>query len=104
MVIFRGKGLEGPLTDTDPNREGLPVSTAKPVNAKSAKQKKTAKLIAAFYKAARPVLAKEKPANGFLMRGIAHQPAIPTFEQRYGLRPAAIAVYPMCRASRNWSA
>lgn len=95
VVIFRGKGLEGPLTDTDPNREGLPVSTAKPVNAKSAKQKKTAKLIAAFYKAARPVLAKEKPANGFLMRGIAHQPAIPTFEQRYGLRPAAIAVYPM---------
>ncbi len=95
VVIFRGKGLEGPLTDTDPNREGLPVSTAKPVNAKSAKQKKTAKLIAAFYKAALPVLAKEKPANGFLMRGIAHQPAIPTFEQRYGLRPAAIAVYPM---------
>ncbi len=95
VVIFRGKGLEGPLTDTDPNREGLPVSTAKPVNAKSAKQKTTAKLIAAFYKAARPVLAKEKPANGFLMRGIAHQPAIPTFEQRYGLRPAAIAVYPM---------
>ena len=95
VVIFRGKGLEGPLTDTDPNREGLPVSTAKPVNAKSAKQKKTAKLIADFYKAALPVLAKEKPANGFLMRGIAHQPAIPTFEQRYGLRPAAIAVYPM---------
>ncbi len=95
VVIFRGKGLEGPLTDTDPNREGLPVSTAKPVNAKSAKQKTTAKLIVAFYKAARPVLAKEKPANGFLMRGIAHQPAIPTFEQRYGLRPAAIAVYPM---------
>jgi 2,3-bisphosphoglycerate-independent phosphoglycerate mutase len=23
VVIFRGKGLEGPLTDADPNREGL---------------------------------------------------------------------------------
>ena len=95
VVIFRGKGLEGPLTDTDPNREGLPVAIAKPISAKSAKQKKTAKLIADFYKAALPVLAKEKRANGFLMRGIAHQPEIPTFEQRYGLRPAAIAVYPM---------
>src|SRR6185436_12079559 len=35
------------------------------------------------------------PANGFLMRGIAHQPNIPTFEQRYGLKAAALAVYPM---------
>lgn len=95
VVIFRGKGLEGPLTDSDPNREGLPISTVKPTDAKSAKQKKAAKLIADFYAAALPLIAKKKPANGFLMRGIAHQPAIPTFEQRYGLRAAAIAVYPM---------
>ena len=95
VVIFRGKGLEGPLTDSDPNREGLPIATVKPTDAKSAKQKKAAKLIADFYAAALPLIAKKKPANGFLMRGIAHQPAIPTFEQRYGLRAAAIAVYPM---------
>jgi 2,3-bisphosphoglycerate-independent phosphoglycerate mutase len=95
VVILRGKGLEGPLTDSDPNREGLPISTVKPTNAKSAKQKKAAKLVADFYAAALPLLAKKKPANGFLLRGIAHQPAIPTFEERYGLRAAAIAVYPM---------
>jgi 2,3-bisphosphoglycerate-independent phosphoglycerate mutase len=29
------------------------------------------------------------------MRGVAHQPEIPTFEQRYGLKAAALAVYPM---------
>ena len=95
VVIFRGKGLEGPLTDSDPNREGLPIAAVKPTDAKSAKQKKAAKLVADFYAAALPLIAKKKPANGFLMRGIAHQPAIPTFEQRYGLRAAAIAVYPM---------
>ncbi len=95
VVVFRGAGLEGPLTDTDPNREGLPIAAAQPVDAKNAKQKKVAKLIADFYKAALPLLAKEKPANGFLMRGIAHQPDIPTFEQRYQLKAAAIAVYPM---------
>ncbi len=95
VVILRGKGLEGPLTDSDPNREGLPIAGVKPTNAKSAKQKKTAKLVADFYAAALPLIAKKKPANGFLMRGIAHQPEIPTFEQRYGLRAAAIAVYPM---------
>ena len=95
VVIFRGKGIEGPLTDTDPNREGLPIAVARPINAKSAKQKKMAKLIGDFYKAALPLLKGRQPANGFLMRGVAHQPTIPTFEERYGLRPAAIAVYPM---------
>jgi 2,3-bisphosphoglycerate-independent phosphoglycerate mutase len=95
VVIFRGKGLEGPLTDADPNREGFAIPTVKPRDPKSLKQKKMAKLIADFYKAALPVIAKEKPANGFLMRGIAHQPHIESFEERYKLKPAAIAVYPM---------
>lgn len=95
VVIFRGKGLEGPLTDSDPNREGLPIAAVRPTSAKSARQKKAAKLAADFYKAALSILAKKKPANGFLLRGIAHQPAIPTFGERYGLRAAAIAVYPM---------
>ena len=95
VVVFRGKGLEGPLSDTDPNREGLAIATAQPTDPKNAGQKKVAKLIADFYTVALPLLAKEKPANGFLMRGVAHQPDIPTFAQRYGLRAAALAVYPM---------
>jgi len=95
VVVFRGKGLEGPLTDADPNREGLPIPTVKPRDPKSAGQKKVAKLIADFYKVALPIIAQEHPANGFLMRGIAHQPEIPLFEERYLLKPAALAVYPM---------
>jgi 2,3-bisphosphoglycerate-independent phosphoglycerate mutase len=95
VVVFRGKGLEGPLSDADPHREGLPVPPVEPLNAKSAKAKKAAKLVAGFYQAALPLIAKKKPANGFLLRGIAHQPAIPTFQDRYGLRPGCIAVYPM---------
>lgn len=95
VVILRGKGLEGPLTDADPHREGLPVPTVEAINKKSAKAKKAAKLLAEFYQAALPIIAKKRPANGFLLRGIAHQPAIPTFQERYGLKPACIAVYPM---------
>ncbi|MFM2295522.1 MAG: hypothetical protein RLZZ350_1935 [Verrucomicrobiota bacterium] len=95
VVVFRGQGLEGPLTDADPNREGFAIPTVKPRDAKNAKQKKMAKLITDFYKAALPIIAKQKPANGFLMRGIAHQPKIPLFETRYKMKPAAIAVYPM---------
>jgi 2,3-bisphosphoglycerate-independent phosphoglycerate mutase len=95
VVIFRGKGLEGPLTDADPHREGLAIPAVQPVDPKSAKAKKAAKLVADFYKAALPVIANEKPANGFLLRGIAHQPEIPLFEQRYGMKAGCIAVYPM---------
>src|SRR5436305_9402109 len=95
VVLFRGKGLEGPLTDADPHREGLPVPKVAPVNPKSAKAKKAAKLVADFYKAALPIIAGKKPANGFLLRGIAHQPEISSFEERYKLKAACIAVYPM---------
>lgn len=94
VLVFRGKGLAGPLTDTDPHREGLPIATARPVK-KSPATAKVAKVIADFYKLALPLLKTCKPANGFLLRGIAHQPAIPTFQERYGLRAAAIAIYPM---------
>ena len=95
VVVFRGAELEGPLTDADPNREGFAIPTVKPRDPANARQVKMAGLIAEFYKAALPIIAREKPANGFLMRGIAHQPHIPLFEDRYLLKPAALAVYPM---------
>jgi 2,3-bisphosphoglycerate-independent phosphoglycerate mutase len=95
VVVLRGKGLEGPLTDADPHREGAPIPKAAPAQPRSAGAKKTAKVLEMFYKQALPLLAKRAPANGFLLRGIAHQPAIPLFEERYQLRAACIAVYPM---------
>lgn len=95
VVIFRGKGMEGPLTDADPHREGKPVPKVEPVNAKSAKAQKAAALIAEFYQLALPILKDRQPANGFLMRGIAHQPKLELFEERYKLKPACLAVYPM---------
>ena len=95
VVVFRGKGLEGPLTSTDPNREGLPLAESKPEDVKSTAQKKTTKAVAEFYRQALPIIASHPKANGFLMRGIAHQPDIPLFQDRYLLKPAALAVYPM---------
>jgi 2,3-bisphosphoglycerate-independent phosphoglycerate mutase len=95
VVVFRGKDLEGPLTDADPHHEGAPVPVVSPVDPNSARAKNAAQLVKDFYAQALPLLAKKKPANGFLMRGIAHQPHIPSFEERYLLKPACIAVYPM---------
>lgn len=95
VVVFRGKGLEGPLTDADPHREGLAIPTAQPADATSEKQKAAAKLVADFFKKALPLLKGKQPANGFLMRGIAHQPEIPSFQDRYKMKAACLAVYPM---------
>lgn len=97
VVVFRDKKkpMEGPLTDADPNREGYAIPTVEPVDASSKAAKNAAKVIQEFYAKALPLLKDQSPANGFLMRGISHQPNIPTFEERYQMKAACIAVYPM---------
>ncbi|MCI0622524.1 MAG: 2,3-bisphosphoglycerate-independent phosphoglycerate mutase [Acidobacteria bacterium] len=94
VVVFRGKALEGPLTDSDPHREGLPIKKVEAA-VKSSKAKEAAAIVNEFYAKALPLLEKERPANGFLLRGIAHLPKIPTFEERFGLKAGVIAAYPM---------
>ncbi len=94
VVVFRGAGLGGNVEDTDPQKTGVPP--LEPV-ARDAASQKTAEIAAAFLKQAREVLKGDAPANFFTMRGIDKKPQIPTFEEVYGLRAAAIAVYPMYR-------
>ena len=96
VVVFRGGGIAGPLPDSDPHGTGLPV---RPIVAQSRERKvrRAAEVIARFYRQAMPLLAEDYPANGFLLRGIGSLPRIPGFEERFRLRAAAIAAYPMYR-------
>jgi 2,3-bisphosphoglycerate-independent phosphoglycerate mutase len=94
VVVFRGEGLGGAVEDTDPQKTGVPPLD--PV-ARDEASKRTAEVARAFLKEAREVLKNDAPANFFTMRGIDKKPQIPTFEEVYGLRSAAIAVYPMYR-------
>lgn len=96
VVVFRGGGIAGPLPDSDPHRAGLPIG---PIVAESQDDKvgRAAEVIARFYRQAMALLAEEFPANGFLLRGIGSLPRIPGFEERYQLRAASIAVFPMYR-------
>lgn len=94
VVVFRGKGLGGDVDDTDPQQTGVPPLA--PV-ARSQDSQKTADVAREFLKQARDVLRGDAPANFLTMRGIDKRPAIPTFEEVYGLRAGAIAVYPMYR-------
>jgi 2,3-bisphosphoglycerate-independent phosphoglycerate mutase len=92
VVVFRGEGLQGDVHDTDPQATGVPPLAPEP---KDEGSRRTAEVAAQFVVQAQKLLAGEKKANGLTMRGFAPRPNLPTFEEVYGLRAAAIAVYPM---------
>jgi 2,3-bisphosphoglycerate-independent phosphoglycerate mutase len=94
VVVFRGKGLGGDVDDTDPQATGVEPL---PPHGHDDASRKTADVAAEFLRQAREVLKGDAPANFLMLRGIAKRPPIPTFEEVYGTRAAAIAVYPMYR-------
>lgn len=91
VIVLRGAGLEGNVADTDPQATGVPPLD--PVATASGSQK-TVDVLKQFMKQARQLLAGEK-ANCCTLRGVASKPALPSYEEVYGLKAAAIAVYPM---------
>ena len=92
VVVFRGSELAGHVKDTDPQKTGASPLPAEAVDSAS---KKTAEVANAFIAQATKLLAGEKKASGLTLRGFAARPNLPTYEEVYGLKAAAIAVYPM---------
>ncbi len=94
LLVLRGDGLDDDIGDTDPQAVGAqPLSPARPPHEKS----KTAKIVAGVLGQAKKILSDESKANMILARGFAKWPDWPTFSERYKLRPAAVAGYPMYR-------
>jgi 2,3-bisphosphoglycerate-independent phosphoglycerate mutase len=94
VVVLRGPGLGGNVKDTDPQAVGVPPLS--PVAAEAASQK-TAQVAEEFLRQAKEILKGHPKANFHTMRGFASPPDMPSYEDVYGLRAAAIAVYPMYR-------
>jgi 2,3-bisphosphoglycerate-independent phosphoglycerate mutase len=92
VVVFRGPGLDGRVADTDPQATGVAPLDPQPAHAAAAK---TAAVAKEFVRQARAILKDEKKANGMVLRGFAAKPDLPSYEELYGLKAAAIAVYPM---------
>jgi 2,3-bisphosphoglycerate-independent phosphoglycerate mutase len=92
VVIFRGEGLAGNVADTDPQKTGVP-----PLDplAHDAQSKRTAEVAKQFVAGAVKLLAGQPKANGLTLRGFASAPKLPSYQEVYGLKAAAIAVYPM---------
>jgi 2,3-bisphosphoglycerate-independent phosphoglycerate mutase len=96
VLVLRGPGLGGDLTETDPLEVGkkpLPVTDESGTKEGS----KTAELVNQWVKVARDALKDEHPANSLNLRGLAKDPGLPNFREIYQLRAGAIAIYPMYR-------
>ncbi|NJD60572.1 MAG: 2,3-bisphosphoglycerate-independent phosphoglycerate mutase [Anaerolineae bacterium] len=92
--ILRAAGLDEALTETDPQKTGIPPW---PVSALDDRSQKAASLANQFIDRAQKLLEGQSPANMILLRGFARPPALPAFQERYGLHAAAIAVNGMYR-------
>ena len=94
VAIFQAEGLSDALSDTDPQRTGLEPLPVEPQD-DSSEAEKSAALANSFVEQANEVLKDKHPANTVLMRGFGMHPALPSFDETYKLRAAAIASYPM---------
>jgi 2,3-bisphosphoglycerate-independent phosphoglycerate mutase len=94
VLVLRGQNLSPALSETDPQALGVPPLPIRPEALEAAH---TAELVNQFVEQARRILAESHPANMVLLRGFAKYPSIPSMQDVYGLRPAAIAAYPMYR-------
>jgi 2,3-bisphosphoglycerate-independent phosphoglycerate mutase len=92
VVVFRADGLGDHVNDTDPQAVGVAPLAAEGADVDS---KKTAGIVNEFVAQVGRILKDEAPTNGCTLRGFARYPKIATMKEVYGLRSAAIAVYPM---------
>jgi len=94
VLVLRGTGLSGRLSETDPQAVGVAPLTAR---ALAPEAERTAAIVNRWVEAARPLLKDAGPANMLLLRGFDQQPHLPRFPDVFRLRAAAIAAYPMYR-------
>jgi 2,3-bisphosphoglycerate-independent phosphoglycerate mutase len=94
VLVLRGDQAGADVADTDPGREGVRPLEPRAQNSES---EPTAGLIRQFIAEAAVILKDEPHANMVTLRGVARRPPIPSMAEVYGLRAAALAVYPMYR-------
>jgi 2,3-bisphosphoglycerate-independent phosphoglycerate mutase len=94
VLVLRGEGLSGRVSETDPQALGAPPLRARALDPSA---ERAAAAVNQFVERARPFLRDAAPANMVLLRGFDKQPDIPLFPGTFRLRAAAVAAYPMYR-------
>ena len=96
-IVLRGPGLSADVTGSDPLKNGhKPL----PIRALTSEAEKTASVVNQFVERACQVIRAyipKPPATMLILRGFDNYPKFPLFPHLFGLRAAAIAVYPTYR-------
>lgn len=94
LLVLRAEGLGARVDDTDPQEIGVPPD---PPRAHDEASSRTAEIVADLLEQARRALRDEEAVHGFLSRGFHRFDGCPSVRERFGLRAAVLARYPMYR-------
>jgi 2,3-bisphosphoglycerate-independent phosphoglycerate mutase len=92
VARFTAEGLADALSDADPQKEGKPPLPTAP---QAPDAEKASAVVNRFLDDVTKVLKGEAKANAALLRGFSKFPSIPTMQELFKVRPAAVANYPM---------
>lgn len=94
VVVLRADGLGANLPDTDPQATGVPPLAPRALDREA---EPTARAAHEFLRRSGEILRDEEKANTLLLRGFSKYDPLPSYEEIYKLRAAALAIYPMYR-------
>jgi 2,3-bisphosphoglycerate-independent phosphoglycerate mutase len=92
VLRLKGSDLDASIDNTDPGTVG---AKPRPAAARNTRAEATASFVNAFVEQALDRLKGPSAANALVLRGFSRLPNIPGFDELYGLRSAALAIYPM---------
>src|SRR5215467_2509115 len=92
VLRLKGSDLDGDIDNTDPGTVG---AKPRPAAARNQRAEATAARVNVFVDQALDRLKGQSVANAIVLRGFSMLPDIPHFHELYGLRSAALALYPM---------
>jgi 2,3-bisphosphoglycerate-independent phosphoglycerate mutase len=92
LVVLRGGNFSEQISETDPQKTGKPIIASQGLVPEA---DTTAAAVRELSEKVIKALSAEEQANCLLLRGFAQYKVFPSMTDRFGLRPLAIATYPM---------
>jgi 2,3-bisphosphoglycerate-independent phosphoglycerate mutase len=95
-LVFRGEGLSGQVSESDPHVPGEPMHNVEPLD-DTPEARRTADITNDFIKKAKGALKENSPANMLILRGAGIMPDLEPFKEKRGVSGACIATTAIIR-------
>ena len=94
LITLRGENLSAKVSETDPQSLGVPPRTSEALDPEA---EHTAEVVNELARQVHELLKDHPKAHALLLRGFDSLRELPSLKDRFGLKPAAVAIYPMYR-------